>query len=49
MELLLTKVIPDVERSFDPDSEEYCEAYKTIFTAAQVLNPRLAVLVQTDV
>ena len=49
MELLIDNVIPNVIGTFAVDSAEYCEAYKMIFTIAQVLNAQLPVLVRTDI
>lgn len=46
-DLLLNNIIPKIKQTVESNSQEYIKLYKMIFAIAQVINPKLPVLVKT--
>ncbi|KAL6265174.1 hypothetical protein P5V15_005259 [Pogonomyrmex californicus] len=49
IQIILRDVIPTVKSNIEPASAEYAQAYKTMFILYQGLNPKVPVLVRTDI
>ncbi|XP_011861494.1 PREDICTED: uncharacterized protein LOC105558427 [Vollenhovia emeryi] len=49
IQIILRDVIPTIKSNLEPTSAEYAQAYKTMFILYQGLNPKVPVLVKTDI